>query len=108
MSGFNRDEYRAELRGISLSKRVWHCGFNAKNMSESQEQIFAIASALSTWLEPKSSDDNDCDLTAWRLAQVLEEKLSEVEFSTRVGVGADGYRQNLSLILWLCPCITCS
>lgn len=51
-------------------------------MEEEHEKLLCIALSLANKLEPKNPKDiqDDEDVIAWRLAQVLEERLSSVEF----------------------------
>ena len=50
-------------------------------------RLAALASALEYWTEPKdTSDPNSCqNPTAWRLAQVLSERLEDQEFIKTMG-----------------------
>ncbi len=53
---------------------------------EEHETLEALASALEYWINPKGDADPDAceNPTAWRLSQVLLERLSSNEFLQRV------------------------
>jgi hypothetical protein len=55
-------------------------------LSEEREKMLAIAISLYNRLEPKNLQDikEHEDQTAWRLAQLLEERLSTTEFENAV------------------------
>lgn len=56
-------------------------------VNEERETILALSMALRKWLEPDDPQDpkDSDDLTAWRLAQILEDRLSSTEFEENIG-----------------------
>lgn len=56
--------------------------FVVKFVADEHAILLALASALEYWTSPNGQgDETDCsNPTAWRLAQVLHERLSSTEF----------------------------
>lgn len=87
------DRYRVSLQAATYQHQLWSCSNCVEVLKEKSDRMYAVAASLRNRLEPKDEND-DSNLVAWRLAELLCEMLGNVEFENRLEVGMEVLSEN--------------